>query len=101
VHVMQCWQGCKAYHAAVSFLMFIRVVSAKRGLVDLAAAGQGTVAKHIVPPLRVRLNISHTCSSVYWSHESCVLVEFTQFIVAETFRVLIEGRVTTMRIRGL
>ena len=65
MHVMQCWQSCKAYHAAVSFLMFIRVVSAKRGLVDLAAAGQGTVAKHIVPPLRVRLNISHTCSSVY------------------------------------
>ena len=34
VHVVQCWQSGQAYHAAVSFLMFVRVVSAKRSLAD-------------------------------------------------------------------
>jgi len=96
-------QSCQAYHAAASFLMFGG--SAVCRLVDLAAKQgradtPGTVAKHI-PPLRVRLNISHTCFSVYWSLASCVFVESTQLMVAGTFRVLIEGRVTTMRVRGL
>ena len=72
-------QSCQAYHAAASFLMFGG--SAVCRLVDLAAKQgradtPGTVAKHI-PPLRVRLNISHTCFSVYWSLASCVFVEST------------------------